>query len=105
MTRYTSVDTFLDTLATAIEAGDLRRANFASALISSEWARLVAELAESSKPVKQSQVQPFQFIGILPPEQSPGSFTYAQLSRGIKARLEQVAFAQEHIRGFLGPKH
>ncbi|HEY8606408.1 MAG TPA: hypothetical protein VIM12_04750 [Noviherbaspirillum sp.] len=105
MTHYTDADAFLDTLAAAIESGDYRKSTFHRALNSTEWARLVAELADRSTPVKQSQLRAFQFIGILANGESKEPYTYANLSWGIKARLELVAFAREHVHGFLAPKH
>jgi hypothetical protein len=105
MTHYTNADEFLDTLAAGIEAREYRKSNFPTALSTTEWARLVAELLGMNTPVKQNHVRPFQFIGVLPNEERNEPFTYAQLSHGVKTRLELVAFAREHVHGFLAPKH
>jgi hypothetical protein len=55
MTHYTDIDSFLDKLATGVEAGIYRKSTFPNALSSNEWTRLVGELTDSCTPVKQSR--------------------------------------------------
>lgn len=105
MTQFTNTEEFLERLCQGVNAGQYTRASFPDALTEEGWTQAITALAGYSTVVKEVQVRPFQFIGILPTEQQKSRFTYDDLSKSIASRLQLVKFAKEHIKEFTAVRH
>lgn len=105
MIQYTDIDTFLQQLSNGIESGQYTKATFPKALDEQGWTVATSDLTGKNSAIKESLIEPLQYIGVLPEKSTGKAFTYDDLSKGIVSRLELIKFAKAHIKDFTSVQH
>ncbi|WP_151638731.1 hypothetical protein [Noviherbaspirillum aerium] len=105
MIQYPDIETFLQHLVNGIESGQYTKATFPKALDEQGWKVATSDLVGKNSAVKESLIEPLQYIGVLPAKSTGKAFTHDDLSKGIASRLELIKFAKAHIKDFTSVQH